>query len=138
MIETPPRAWRRSSALAPAVRYIRNTSTCVEKILFFSLGSGGAEKHLHVRGEDKCLGLSIDTHTETPPRAWRRSANNDGNIIIFRNTSTCVEKIGRVFSINGIVGKHLHVRGEDFLVFRSTKFRIETPPRAWRRSMGTS
>jgi len=50
-----------------------------------------------------------------------------------RNTSTGVEKTVLSSKDNAFGWKHLHGRGEDFVVGLGVLLQKETPPRAWRR-----
>ena len=49
------------------------------------------------------------------------------------NTSTDVEKTGRLLKHRTAVKKHLHGRGEDHIVHLPNAPSVETPPRTWRR-----
>ena len=111
----------------------RNTSTCVEKIVYVYEFETDDEKHLHVRGEDRSTVRRSACVKETPPRAWRRLRNKNGTMGNYGNTSTCVEKISLVITAPSSSQKHLHVRGEDWSIAGGRCRRLETPPRAWRR-----
>ena len=93
VMETPPRAWRRSEPIYYYRGAYRNTSTCVEKIASQSRLCSCCEKHLHVRGEDQIICSHLLRYQETPPRAWRRWIFCNFALFYERNTSTCVEKI---------------------------------------------
>ena len=132
-METPPRAWRRSHRQNCRFVKVRNTSTCVEKIVTGRFSLSVFQKHLHVRGEDSEKIQRPALIKETPPRAWRRFKISEIFRNHVRNTSTCVEKI--LFCIRPInhLEKHLHVRGEDLNEADWDASEEETPPRAWRR-----
>ena len=72
LTETPPRTWRRPTALRQTTSRIGNTSTDVEKTRMPCCLFEPSQKHLHGRGED---------HT----------VNQVGQRV-FGNTSTDVEK----------------------------------------------
>ena len=91
--ETPPRAWRRLPEAGAVPKSIRNTSTCVEKIVVFTSIELMFWKHLHVRGEDVVTNINYYKYQETPPRAWRRLLYAAPRRCFSGNTSTCVEKI---------------------------------------------
>ena len=91
--ETPPRAWRRFHIYNALRSFLRNTSTCVEKIAGNVKNVYAKQKHLHVRGEDCVSCKEGRAFWETPPRAWRRLRELYAVLIWLRNTSTCVEKI---------------------------------------------
>ena len=49
------------------------------------------------------------------------------------NTPTGVGKTRASRFMNGLIKKHPHGRGEDFLLTQLTDFQLKTPPRAWGR-----
>ena len=51
------------------------------------------QKHLHIRGENNSMNVTIIFVIETPPHTWRKSAQDAKKINEFRNTSTYVEKM---------------------------------------------
>ena len=131
--ETPPRTWRRPTALTESIDRLGNTSTDVEKTHLRCVFLQVFEKHLHGRGEDANRLNMLKPGLETPPRTWRRRQPHCRIESVVGNTSTDVEKTGARKRMRKVLGKHLHGRGED----RSSKERIatssETPPRTWRR-----
>ncbi len=133
MKETPPRAWGRLSAVSFCFTSGRNTPTCVGKTVTRPSDFRGRWKHPHVRGEDPCPRQSCRCTRETPPRAWGRPLQIWSASKMRRNTPTCVGKtVLSNFSFS-ILGKHPHVRGEDYRLLNVRHFGVETPPRAWGR-----
>ena len=90
-------------------------------------------KHPHVRGEDLFSLASLRSSAETPPRAWGRRGRSEAECKHLRNTPTCVGKTSLTSAHRGTMGKHPHVRGEDFNKLSGTVSDVETPPRAWGR-----
>ena len=146
-----PRAWGRQQALPNTPLLLGNTPTCVGKTRWHPLRIADEretpprawgrrdreiaaftpiEKHPHVRGEDVQLVKDKDTDRETPPRAWGRQAAMGGTPFSHRNTPTCVGKTRRKGGFERLLGKHPHVRGEDFSWHEDGEGRTETPPRA--------
>ena len=76
LMETPPRMWRKPAASFSPNRSDRNTSTYVEKTAHQHSISSMEQKHLHVCGENRGI--------------------NQGFKVFAGNTSTYVEKTGRV------------------------------------------
>ena len=131
-----------------------NTSTDVEKTSTRTTFPLRVRKHLHGRGEDT-VDISVSSYDgETPPRTWRRREWYPTTHVQLRNTSTDVEKTTCWLWHPAVGWKHLHGRGEDskpspFLLVHPEKhlhgrgedqggnsklpFRLETPPRTWRR-----
>ncbi len=75
----------------------------------------------------------MDSHTETPPRAWGRPC---WPVLVWlhrRNTPTGVGKTKPLLQTNGRVRKHPHGRGEDVGQQLKALIPVETPPRAWGR-----
>ena len=70
---------------------------------------------------------------ETPPRTWRRPLACIASRMLFRNTSTDVEKTFAIRSRASRFWKHLHGRGEDAGLSGYSPSFMETPPRTWRR-----
>ena len=70
-------------------------------------------KHLHIRGENGLACSALTVGLETPPHTWRKSTQIGSDVKTLRNTSTYVEKIGRIFIFKNLVKKHLHIRGEN-------------------------
>ncbi len=118
--ETPPRTWRRRAYMRRRNLSLRNTSTHVEKTRLFQRIPPNHKKHLHARGEDTTCSRSSFSGLETPPRTWRRPLDGLRCRVPPGNTSTHVEKtIGRS-SLFLKPWKHLHARGEDPNVSRTT------------------
>ncbi|SQI36100.1 Uncharacterised protein [Leminorella richardii] len=136
LTETPPRTWRRPTDRSLIGGGLGNTSTYVEKTQPLHQECTFDKKHLHVRGEDAVPACQITLTSETPPRTWRRRRPTSRNIACTRNTSTYVEKT----NVEGLrvsrAQKHLHVRGEDSVVWPNSAICWETPPRTWRRPSG--
>ncbi len=137
---TPPQKWRRHVNKSFAAFEFRNTSTRVEKTCIRWAKTTHSKKHLHMRGEGLFGDSDRDPILETPPHAWRRQKMTVFGPVVFRNTSTCVEKTSAQSNGQRPARKHLHVRGEDAQRFSKDHLVIETPPRAWRRpvSVGSS
>ena len=111
--ETPPRMWRKLKQLLNLIFTLRNTSTYVEKT--------------------KSRRFTTFGLLETPPRMWRKPIVKAPPSWISRNTSTYVEKTETERSESVGSWKHLHVCGENFLLFLVCGFILETPPRMWRK-----
>ena len=94
--ETPPRAWGRRPAGSWPRGRPRNTPTCVGKTDAGGAHGGGLQKHPHVRGEDRLMGLKWRGNQETPPRAWGRPPPPSPYMEQERNTPTCVGKTTRL------------------------------------------
>ncbi len=132
-LETPPRAWGRHSDKSGSVSSSGNTPTCVGKTADERHLWPHFQKHPHVRGEDDLLGGHQRADLETPPRAWGRLLRAIKNPPKRGNTPTCVGKTGRSNRRSNPLGKHPHVRGEDYCPGRMARLLRETPPRAWGR-----
>ena len=132
----------------------RNTSTDVEKTFCAAAASLSSWKHLHGRGEDYHGPICASAERETPPRTWRRLQPLHDHDDRRGNTSTDVEKTGRIETYSLLheetpprtwrrlfgegcevegCQKHLHGRGEDSKAFLVALVHLETPPRTWRR-----
>ena len=90
--ETPPRAWGRPPARPLEPPTDGNTPTCVGKTRWWWGRCPPAQKHPHVRGEDKAWAWWCPATPETPPRAWGRLPSPEVQLAIERNTPTCVGK----------------------------------------------
>ena len=91
-IETPPRAWGRRAQGRTRGGTIRNTPTGVGKTTGCRYPICGEQKHPHGRGEDESIKSRVLPQKETPPRAWGRPDESDGNRRRSRNTPTGVGK----------------------------------------------
>ena len=111
-----------------------NTSTCVEKTPELLFTVRRQEKHLHMRGED---GRPVRRQHAAPGNTSTCVEKTKIGVIFdasfVGNTSTCVEKTGVGGLVGEILGKHLHMRGEDPTIEQPCVQRMETPPHAWRR-----
>ena len=136
--ETPPRAWGRHSEIHQAVGAPGNTPTCVGKTFLQEMRGNGAQKHPHVRGEDRAGARSGQSLGETPPRAWGRPSRPTTRLGRARNTPTCVGKTETKARLFDALWKHPHVRGEDGHRAASPARGKETPPRAWGRPQNFS
>ena len=134
--ETPPRTWRRRCSEVRVARLRGNTSTDVEKTKSPASHQAPSRKHLHGRGEDAKTNLPLKRLVETPPRTWRRQLIDTGRLERPGNTSTDVEKTEGCEVEGFSCQKHLHGRGEDERKSASSRRRLETPPRTWRRPPG--
>ena len=132
-LETPPRTWRRLAGRCGRPRFLRNTSTDVEKTNMHQLGFNRRKKHLHGRGEDLTISNFRLPERETPPRTWRRPNGLLNVVPRSGNTSTDVEKTRLWMSGIWPRKKHLHGRGEDEFQHLLAELELETPPRTWRR-----
>ncbi len=132
-LETPPRAWGRPRQHLVTATSMRNTPTCVGKTLFRQRLQAPAEKHPHVRGEDVGGSAGRRVGRETPPRAWGRPVKDCQKARFCGNTPTCVGKTARHHVPARFLGKHPHVRGEDWPSIITYDVPTETPPRAWGR-----
>ena len=112
-VETPPRVWRKHSAIKSRLDSFGNTSTCVEKTYCCKFMCSFFGKHLHVCGENHDTRKCCNCNTETPPRVWRKHLFSSKSSTSTGNTSTCVEKTHRGQRIPSHVRKHLHVCGEN-------------------------
>ncbi len=112
---------------------IRNTPTCVGKTAPRSSSGIQPEKHPHVRGEDTYARRYAAAAAETPPRAWGRRKRACVCESGFGNTPTCVGKTTCSKWRYSTIWKHPHVRGEDIRTASRSRYRVETPPRAWGR-----
>ncbi len=90
--ETPPRAWGRRNPLEKITLHTRNTPTGVGKTQGRAACRVAKEKHPHGRGEDLPPKWRRVSGPETPPRAWGRHSDYDGQLIGIRNTPTGVGK----------------------------------------------
>ncbi len=133
MIETPPHARRRRGRRCLLDGIHRNTSTCVEKTTVKPPDPVMSWKHLHMRGEDNPAAWLGNLDQETPPHAWRRPDLIVVYKVVYRNTSTCVEKTRCWRPVMNGLEKHLHMRGEDTHTAAMEEQPLETPPHAWRR-----
>ena len=134
LLETPPHTWRKSRNARVVSNIGGNTSTYVEKIVSCSLITFLQQKHLHIRGENCRSRLTGTDQRETPPHTWRKSTKTWKPSGCLRNTSTYVEKIYPPSLSNADDQKHLHIRGENFLVRFIVPLQTETPPHTWRKS----
>ena len=91
-------------------------------------------KHLHIRGENANQRLPEALKSETPPHTWRKSHIVKNGTNLSRNTSTYVEKICSANCFCTLLGKHLHIRGENFRAYNLIYNEWETPPHTWRKS----
>ena len=131
--ETPPRTWRRRFLQILIPEPLGNTSTDVEKTESVPASTCIRWKHLHGRGEDRWQTWSTYASVETPPRTWRRLADQEENQPDHGNTSTDVEKTLQDLIPTRQNRKHLHGRGEDSSNRPGIGANWETPPRTWRR-----
>ena len=132
-VETPPRAWGRPKGPISSGINFGNTPTCVGKTCVHDRRRSYFKKHPHVRGEDFTAFALVSATMETPPRAWGRLPPALSKKNYIRNTPTCVGKTLLPSFGLPIIGKHPHVRGEDFLRIPVQAHAMETPPRAWGR-----
>ena len=72
-----------------------------------------------MRGENLMLTLAGLDNEETPPHAWRKPEHLACDDRIGRNISTCVEKTSHPQTQSEQSWKHLHMRGENLLIWRS-------------------
>ena len=133
-VETPPHTWRKFCSRTYRLFACRNTSTYVEKIFYQYVTSGISEKHLHIRGENLTIVGRENLITETPPHTWRKSWIRAYDTDCIRNTSTYVEKMGRLVHWESTRRKHLHIRGENSRTTMRRAWIRETPPHTWRKS----
>ena len=70
-------------------------------------------KHLHMRGADILINITIGQHGETSPHAWSRLVVPACRLVGLGNISTCVEQTRLSELFAGVVKKHLHMRGAD-------------------------
>ena len=92
---------------------------------------GCCEKHPHVRGENRPSVARKQFSFETPPRAWGKRSRNNGRVLSWRNTPTCVGKTLDLVPVLDEKEKHPHVRGENSRTVPPWISAGETPPRAW-------
>ena len=110
--ETSPHAWSKRQQSRSISRKIRNISTCVEQTAAEAELKRRLEKHLHMRGANRQIGLAEEAMrkhlhmrganspdhqsaldaTETSPHAWSKPLVLRHVEIIRRNISTCVEQ----------------------------------------------
>ncbi len=131
--ETPPPAWGRRTQRFKLTQVGRNTPTCVGKTRSYKPNQHAIEKHPHLRGEDASASFPCRRLMETPPPAWGRHLDSLSNVMMLRNTPTCVGKTPQQLALSRICEKHPHLRGEDSLSDDHVVVFVETPPPAWGR-----
>ncbi len=132
--ETPPHAWGRLYIEHGDALDVRNTPTCVGKMVAWKRNLKAFKKHPHMRGEDVLPIVDLLFVPETPPHAWGRFRCVYIQPVGRRNTPTCVGKIRLVFVCRHQCEKHPHMRGEDSEPSAPLPLPKETPPHAWGRS----
>ena len=129
---SPPRAWRAAGLSFGGSPVVRFTSTCVESRHGRRVRRAEPPVHLHVRGEQAALDVSVELRIGSPPRAWRAELYIINGQEVFWFTSTCVESRINVMSTSSSASVHLHVRGEQTTSRSPSRGTRGSPPRAWR------
>ena len=91
------------------------------------------QDHLHIRGENSVLVLLAGTLVGSPPHTWRKRYTTDEISLIFRITSTYVEKTFLFCKFLARLQDHLHIRGENRSWFINCHMRLGSPPHTWRK-----
>ncbi len=108
-----PRAWSRPCFFGRDAFGYRFISTCVEQTPCVTQFSVYPSVHLHVRGADDTISLTIDHTSGSSPRAWSRHPSTGMAAWYHRFISTCVEQTAARRSRPARCAVHLHVRGAD-------------------------
>ena len=91
------------------------------------------QDHLHIRGENKNLQVKKSSVSGSPPHTWRKRVPTDLSIVSLRITSTYVEKTPDAgIQFNGFED-HLHIRGENLILFDRASIHTGSPPHTWRK-----
>ena len=130
---SPPHTWRKLGAYQSIDWNDRITSTYVEKTICFIILTTPSEDHLHIRGENSVLVLLAGTLVGSPPHTWRKRYTTDEISLIFRITSTYVEKTFLFCKFLARLQDHLHIRGENDLTEEQVKAYRGSPPHTWRK-----
>ena len=130
---SPPHTWRKLGAYQSIDWNDRITSTYVEKTICFIILTTPSEDHLHIRGENSVLVLLAGTLVGSPPHTWRKRYTTDEISLIFRITSTYVEKTFLFCKFLARLQDHLHIRGEDESSGVQYLGKSGSPPHTWRK-----
>ena len=98
-VGSPPHTWRKRSHKCRCMRWIRITSTYVEKTPLRYLSSSDRQDHLHIRGENIWRTYQLLKILGSPPHTWRKR-------------HPCGLHLWRC-------GDHLHICGENFIEVRT-------------------
>ena len=130
---SPPHTWRKLGAYQSIDWNDRITSTYVEKTICFIILTTPSEDHLHIRGENSVLVLLAGTLVGSPPHTWRKRYTTDEISLIFRITSTYVEKTFLFCKFLARLQDHLHIRGENESSGVQYLGKSGSPPHTWRK-----
>ena len=130
---SPPHTWRKRLETSVYFDNYRITSTYVEKTICFIILTTPSEDHLHIRGENSVLVLLAGTLVGSPPHTWRKRYTTDEISLIFRITSTYVEKTFLFCKFLARLQDHLHIRGENESSGVQYLGKSGSPPHTWRK-----
>ena len=69
----------------------------------------------------------------SPPHTWRKHYFKNGSQFAYRITSTYVEKTTSFVIAFGLLGDHLHIRGENTTELSLILRKMGSPPHTWRK-----
>ena len=98
-----------------------------------SVASTLCQDHLHIRGENYEFDSSSLSLAGSPPHTWRKLAYFWANSSMLRITSTYVEKTACISLYASHSRDHLHIRGENVIVWHVWKADPGSPPHTWRK-----
>ena len=130
---SPPHTWRKQASQARQLLAIGITSTYVEKTLSIGKMMYEEQDHLHIRGENYEFDSSSLSLAGSPPHTWRKLAYFWANSSMLRITSTYVEKTACISLYASHSRDHLHIRGENVIVWHVWKADPGSPPHTWRK-----
>ena len=90
----------------------------MEKTRLFGVIESLTGDHLHIRGENLFAIIINFAKIGSPPHTWRKPKQKDISLVGLRITSTYVEKTWKFARVGAYLQDHLHIRGENKLVYQ--------------------
>ena len=133
MTGSPPHTWRKPAYVILNYRFLRITSTYVEKTRSKLNLARLSQDHLHIRGENLLQSVPFSTRLGSPPHTWRKLEIDTLFVLQSGITSTYVEKTPRRTAKGSKTMDHLHIRGENFICINCKTVARGSPPHTWRK-----